>query len=199
MSTKDNNEKRQAVPEESRSTNNRQQKIKINAKALYAVFIILVLYFSSYLLPAERQVKRSAFFVLFFSFFTVNSLIQLQAEMTSAALCFLCASLILCGKKPALILSGFTGALLFFFKSIFILLYISAVFCAFIYNFYFGRCANAKRYLISAASMLIFETVFLTAVFLIYPQEFKDMSYASNFQSTLLSEGLDVSLNLIAD
>lgn len=170
------------------------------ANAIYAVFLLLILFAAAYFLPAEKRTKRAAFFLSFFSFFTVNALISQQAEMTCVALCLLITSLLLCGKKPALILSGFLGALLFFFKSIFILLYGCSLLCALVFDFYSGRhSGRARQYLLSAASMLLFEAVLCGAVLLVYPQEFRDMLNASNFQSTLLSEGSNVSLRAMVD
>ncbi len=169
------------------------------AKLLYSVLIMLFLFLSTHLLPIEKKQKPTVLYILFLCFFSVNSLIQLQAEMTCVALCFLSAACLLHGKRFCRILSGFIGACLFFFKSIFVLLFLSVILCAVLYDGYAKRRRGAGPYVTALVSMLIFEILFLLLVYWAYPQEFRDMGYAADYQSTLLSAGSAVQLHTIAD
>jgi membrane protein len=165
------------------------------ANAVYSAFILLILFFSVYLLPVSRKSQYSVFFAVFLAFFTVNSLIQMQAEMTCVALSFCSIACILHGKKWSLVLSGLIGACLFFFKSVFILLFISVVLGVVLFNLCVTQCNSKKQILLALISMLAFELIFVVATLLIYPQEFKDMGYAAKYQSTLLTGGSSVPLD----
>lgn len=169
------------------------------AKFLYAVFIMLVLFFAVNLIPIRKEARFTVFYVLFFSFFTVAAIVQLQAEMTCIALSILCVGLILYGKKWSVMLAGFIGALFFFFKSIFVMLFALVLLCVGLFNECVAKRSSKKDYLISACAMIGFTFVFSLLVLLIYPQEFKDMAYASNYQTTLLSENSAVSLVTIVN
>ena len=172
---------------------------EFTAKAFYSLFILLLLALSAYLLPLSGKQRCVAFFVAFLSVFTVTSIIQLQAEMTGVVLCLLSAACILHRKSWSLVWSGLVGSLLFFFKSVFILLFISAILCAILFDLAAKRRIRPKNYGIPILSLIAFELVFAALLALIYPQEFRDMGYASNYQSTLLSAGSSVSLREMAD
>ena len=71
--------------------------------------------------------------------------------------------------------------------------------------FFTARKVNgrAKKYSISAVAMVITELILIVSVKIFYPQEFKDMGMAAEFQNTLFSRGSAVSfdsiLNLFTD
>ncbi|MBQ8605434.1 MAG: hypothetical protein IJ408_01745 [Clostridia bacterium] len=174
-----------------------ENKIAFEAvcKLVYALMLSGIFAGTAALLPFKTKNKFLAFAVMFFAFFASGTAVQMQVEMTCIAICLLAAACLIKGKVWSVVLSGFLCSTLFFFKSVFILLYVSIILIYALYK----RKADKKSLIISVLSTLGFSAFFFAGVYLIYPQEFADMAHASEYQATLLSEGASVSLQSILD
>lgn len=160
------------------------------SKAIYGIGTIIALAISSYLLPVKSIKKKITYFVVaFLSIFATYTAVQMQAEMTVVVLAIFVFSCIASEKKPFVILGGILGALFFFSKSVFILIFFAVIAGVIIYK----PSIKKKSILLACVSMIISEVIFVAAVKIIYPQEFVDMKNAAEFQSTLFSAGSNVS------
>ena len=164
-------------------------------KLVYALMLSGIFAATAILLPFKNKNKLSAFAIMFFAFFASGTAVQMQVEMTCVAICLLAAACLIKGKVWSVILSGLLCSTLFFFKSIFILLYVSIILIYALHQ----RKISKKNLIVSVLSMFGFSALFFACVYFIYPQEFADMAYASEYQATLLSEGASVSLQSIFD
>lgn len=103
-------------------------QFEVASKFFYAFFVIIVLAFSAYLM-AEKWEKRLWLFLVFqLSFFCTFTAVQLQAEMTCVALCIFIMACMVHNRMWSFIVAGIAGAILFYFKSIFILMFLSTLF-----------------------------------------------------------------------
>lgn len=170
---------------------------ELAVKTIYAIVLILGIIISVCWLTKDTKQRIKYFFVVYFAFFATFTASQLQVEMTCVLLLFFIMACIIHGKRWSLIMAGITGSFLFFFKSIFFLLFISVLSGIVVYT---DEKENMKRkYFVSVISMA-FSQLFLTVFMkMVYPQEFKDMSAAAEYQSTLFSAGSNQSFVSVLD
>lgn len=168
-------------------------------KLVYAVFLVIMLFASVYLSRITRKEKVVLFSILYFVFFTTGVPVHMQAEMTCVAICTLSVACIIHNKRWSFILAGFLGATLFFFKSVFVLLFGSVLLIIVLYNNCVKKEIKVLGFVWTILSMLMFELLFLVTTFFVYPQEFRDMIHASEYQSTMLSEGSSISLHSLSN
>lgn len=160
------------------------------SKAFYALLITIIIALSTRFISNDRKAQIKIFFTTMISFFATFTAVQMQAEMTCVAIGIFVAACVIYNKKWSLILAGVAGALLLFFKSIFVLMFFVALFAAALYDA--KKEIKIKSYLTSVVSFFITEFFLVWAVKIIYPQEFKDMLAVSEFQETLFSLGSNV-------
>lgn len=165
------------------------------SKCIYGAGGCAVLAISSLLVSSMNNERILFFFFFFLAVFGSFTAVHMQAEMSAVILCIAVFALLVHDRKWSYILAGMIGSLLFFFKSIFFLLFFSAMAGAFVA----GRKVDdrAKKYLTSAATFALSELSLIAFVKVFYPQEFKDMGMAAEFQNTLFSRGSAVSLDSI--
>lgn len=173
---------------------NNTLKFQIAAKSIYAILIMLVFAISAILTSEKKRERLKIFLIYILIFFCTYTTVQLQAEMTCIALCILVLACLTNAQKRFWLLSGIIGSFLFFFKSVFVLMYFAAVLAALLYN---GKKVTNIRYLVSGITFLFSEIILCGITFFIYPREFEDMSMASEFQTTLFSENSKVNLGTI--
>lgn len=163
-------------------------------KSIYAVIVLFFIWRTSILISKDKKTRAVVFVTEFIAVFCTYTASQLQAEMTCVILsCFIFALLVHGGKK-CLVAAGMFGGGLFFYKSIFFLLFFVALLGATAYT---DKEVGRKESLLSIGSFAITELVLIIFVKLYYPQEFKDMSAAAVFQTTLFSKDSNVGFQLM--
>lgn len=166
-------------------------------KTIYAVILVLIIVISVCLLAKDIKQRIKYFLIVYFAFFATFTASQLQVEMTCVLLMlFIMACIVHC-KRWSLIMAGFIGSFFFFFKSIFFLLFISVLSGIAVYTD--ERKVMKKDYFISLVSGGFSQLFLIVMVKMVYPQEFKDMSAAAEYQSTLFSAGSAKSLVSVLD
>lgn len=169
---------------------------ELTVKTIYAVIVLFLIIGTSVLISKDKKTRVVLFVTEFVAVFCTYTASQLQAEMTCVILaCFLFALLIHGGKK-FLIAGGILGGTLFFYKSIFFLLFFVSLLGVAAYK---EKGLDKKDTILAIGSFAVTEMVLICFVKLYYPQEFKDMSAAAYFQTTLFSEGSNVGFQSIMD
>lgn len=165
---------------------------QICSKIIYGIFVIGIMFICIMIIPEITKIQRIKLGIVFYlSVFATYTAVQLQAEMSIVVFSIVVFACLCSGNKKLSILAGIIGALFFFSKSVFFLMYFSAVAGVFVYN---SRISNQKSIMISIITMVVCEVLLLFAVKMIYPQEFYDMKNAAEFQTTLFSKDSNVSL-----
>lgn len=159
---------------------------------IYSIFVILTLIISSLLFNNKRRNRLLFFLITFLSIFTTAMYNHLQVEMTTAVLSFLIFSLIIHDKKWSLITAGALCSLFFFFKPTLIFMLIPII-CA-SYIFLYKSQNKKKKFILTLISFIISLIVLIIAVYLIYPQELKDVLLTAEFQSTIFSYDSNITL-----
>lgn len=170
---------------------------ELAVKTIYAAVVVLSIIISVYMLIKDMKQRIKYFLIVYFAFFATFTASQLQVEMTCVLLMFFIMACIVHGKLWSLIIAGVASSFLFFFKSIFFLLFISVLSGIVVYTEE-GRLKK-REYLVPVVSMALSQLFLIILVKIIYPQEFKDMSAAAEYQSTLFSVGSAKSLVSILD
>ena len=170
---------------------------ELAVKTIYAAILVLVIIISVCLLIKDIKQRIKYFLIIYFAFFATFTASQLQVEMTCVLLMLFIMACIVHGKLWSLIMAGITGSVLFFFKSIFFLLFISVLSGIVVYTD--ERKVMKKKYFITLVSMVFSQLLLIVMVKMVYPQEFKDMSAAAEYQSTLFSAGSAKSLVSVLD
>ena len=165
------------------------------AKALYAVFIFATLGAASSLIEQNR-LKKLFFGISVFGIMATWTMSHLQAEMTTTLICLLGLAMLLKKKTTWCFLGGVLLSLPFWFKSVLVLDGVMVM--AGLFFFDEDARKRSSTILKSAGSgfavALLAEIAF---VLIVYPQEFKDMAVAAEFQKTLFSAGSAVSWQTI--
>ena len=160
-------------------------------KCAYAVIMLFFISGTAFLISKKKETRLFVFVAEYLMVFCTYTAAQLQAEMTVVILSAFIFSLLVHDGTNCCIVAGMIGGALFFFKSVFILLFMSAVIGASAYS-------NWKKgknfYYQSIGSYVIAEIIMIGLVRVYYPQEFADMSAAKDFQATLFSVGSNVRL-----
>lgn len=159
-------------------------------KCIYAVIMMAFISGATVLISPERETRLFVFFVEYLMVFCTYTAAQLQAEMTVVVLSIFVFSLLVHDGKKCIILAGVLGGTLFFFKSIFVLLFIPTLAGASLYS----NCMKENRFLQCFGVYAISETIMIGFVKIYYPQEFVDMSAAKDFQATVFTECSNVGL-----
>lgn len=165
------------------------------SKAVYGIFISIILFWSSYLITDKWKQRMEILCISFLAFFATFTAIQMQAEMTCVALSILVTACVIHNKRWSFILAGMIGGGVFWFKSIFVLMFLVSLIGVLIYDD--QKAIHGKSYVIAGLSFLISEIILVFLIYTIYPQEFRDMSAASEYQSTLFSLGSNISFDTI--
>lgn len=160
-------------------------------KLAYAVIVLLLISATALLVSREKETRLLVFVAEYLMVFCTYTAAQLQAEMTVVVLSVFIFSLLVHGNAKYCVTAGVLGGLLFFFKSVFIVLFFSTLIGASLYS---DKAKGQKFYLQSISSFVIAEIIMIGIVKAYYPQEFADMSAAKDFQATLFSEGSNVGL-----
>lgn len=171
---------------------------ELACKLVYAVILVIIFALSVIIMPTDNKNRALIFGIMFFAFFATGTASQLQVEMTCVAICLLAAACLIRNKTWSLALCGALCSLLFFFKSIFILLFASVLLCGALYNSVVKASLTKRSFTIPVVSFFACELVLIGLVAIVYPQEFADMAQASEYQSTLLSESSNVTLQSIS-
>lgn len=174
-------------------------KIAFERTALlfYSAFALVIMAVSAYLVPFEKKNKLLFFFLMFFAVFTGSIAMIMQTEMTCILLCFLMFALFMHGEKWSVILAGIVGSLVFFIKSI-CLLMIPAVYISTL--FFKDKLKDPeKNYRLSVLSFVIAEVLLLMFVVFRYPGELVSMKESAIFEKTMLSENSDIGMITILE
>lgn len=167
-------------------------------KLVYAIILVGIFALSAFIIPTENKNRAMLFGIVFFAFFASGTASQMQAEMTCVAICLMAYACLIRNKTWSLALCGALCSFLFFFKSIFILLFASVLLCGALYNFTVKNTLTKRSFIVAVIAFLVCEIVLTGLVAIIYPQEFADMAQASEYQSTLLSEDSNIALQSIS-
>lgn len=170
---------------------------ELAVKTIYAAILVLIIIISACLLVKDIKQRIKYFLIIYFAFFATFTASQLQVEMTCVLLMLFIMACIVHGKQWSLIMAGITGSIFFFFKSIFFLLVISVLSGIVVYTD--ERKGMKKEFFIPLVSMAFSQLFLIAMVKIVYPQEFKDMAAASEYQSTLFSANSAKSLVSILD
>ena len=165
------------------------------SKCIYGIGVLAVLVVSSLSVSSKNDNRIRFFLISFLAVFGSFTAVHMQAEMSAVVLCILIFSLIMHDRTWSYILAGVLGSFLFFFKSIFFLLFFAVLAGAFITGEKVD--GRAKKYLLTTAVMGVSELILIAVVKIVYPREFTDMGTAAEFQDTLFSRGSAVSLDHI--
>ncbi len=170
-------------------------QFEIAVKFIYGIVMVIVMTATALMISDERIRRAEVFFMEFVAVFATYTASQMQTEMTAVVLSFFVSACLIREKRWSSIIAGITGAFLLFFKSILIVLFLAAVLGAVLYK---GVENTEKKNIICAVSVMAVSEILLAGfVGIYYPQEFRDMSLASELQATLFSAGSAVSLDSI--
>ena len=166
------------------------------AKALYAVFIFATLGAASSLIEQNR-LKKLFFGISVFGIMATWTMSHLQAEMTTTVVCLSALAMLLKKKTAWCFWGGVLLSFPFWFKSVLVLDCVVVMAGLFFLDEDARKRPSAilKPAGTGFAAALLAEIAF---VLLVYPQEFKDMAAAAEFQKTLFSAGSAVSWQTIA-
>jgi len=168
---------------------------------IYAIFICAVSYISIKLVVGKgKSIKEIILFSMLLSitFFTAQVICRMQAEMTSILLLLLSFALyinaMLTSRYSSLkiFISGMLIGSVFFFKSPLILLSISFIAAAYLWEKKNGFASEIQRYVLLAVGSVTTLLMIFVVILLINPHEIQNMFAASVYQQTLLSTKVSI-------
>ena len=176
------------------------------AKIIYTALILVVITFSAKIATEKNQSIRNIVFLICCAFFSVLIEAQMQCEMTSTLILILAFSIYINSKKEKFskktllkqFIIGALLALIFFFKSILVLMSFSFAAAIILWNKLNNKTISKKEIL---AIFLGGCTTFFGGLFLIIkfaPYEIENIMNASIYQQTLIS-GIDINWRDITD
>ncbi len=172
-------------------------KFEIAVKAIYALAALACIAITAMLVSSNRKDRLVFGIAEYLAVYATYEASHLQVEMTCVVLSILMFALLAHGTRRSYIAAGVIGSLLFFFKSIFVLLPF-AVFAGYaLHSLNQNKPVTKKCMLLYFGSFAVAEIALSLMVLLVYPQEFVDMRAAADFQETLFSAGSFVTLESI--
>ncbi len=165
---------------------------QICSKIIYGVSATGLIFISLVIIPNIKKRQRIKIGLsAFLSIFATHTAVQMQSEMSIVIFSIFVFACLCNGNVRSSILAGMVGALFFFSKSVFFLMFFSAIAGVFVFK---PRIDDIGPIMISVITMIVCEILLLVVVKLIYPQELYDMKMAAEFQNTLFSKASNVSL-----